>query len=137
MKRWGYMFHVPFFPTNTYEPFDQPVIEAEVLERDVIDEGVFKNLLRRGGRQLAIPAVESLELLLDHQTPVQVRLTMLAALTYLLCPADLIPDFLPVAGLSDDLTALTALLGLWSHHVNPEIRSRAQRRLDHWFPPSR
>ena len=127
---------MPFAPTNTNEPFDETVIEAEVIERDLIDNGVFRTLLRRSGRQLAIPAVEGLELLLD-QTPAQVRLTMLVALTYLVLPTDLIPDFLPVAGLSDDLTALTALLGLWSHHVTPEIRSRAQRRLDHWFPPSR
>ena len=54
------MLQVPFFPTNTSGHFDEPVIEADVLEREVIDEGVFKNLLRRGGRQLAIPAVESL-----------------------------------------------------------------------------
>ena len=131
------MFQVPFGPTNRSEPFDEQVIEADVLERELIDEGVFKKLLRRGGRRLAIPAVEGLELLLDQKTPAQVRLTMLAALTYVLMPADLIPDFLPVAGLSDDLAALTALLGLWMHHVTPEVRSRAQRRLDHWFPPSR
>ena len=61
---------------------------------------------------------------------------MLAALTYFVLPADLIHDFLPVAGLSDDLAALTVLLGVWSHHVTPEIRSRAQRRLNRWFPPS-
>ena len=61
---------------------------------------------------------------------------MLAALTYLVLPADLIPDFLPVAGLIDNLAALTALLVLWSHHVSPEIRSRPQRRLNRWFPPS-
>ena len=96
-----------------------------------------KKLLRRCGRRLAIPAVEGLELLLDHKTPAQMRLTMLAALRYFLMPADLIPDFLPVAGLSDDLAALTALLGLWRHHVTPKVCSRAQRRLDHWFPPSR
>ncbi len=131
------MLQMPYFPTNTSEPFDGPVIEPDVLEREVIDERVFKNLLRRGGLQLAIPAVEGLEPLLDHQTPFQVRLTMIAALTYILFPADLIPDCLPVPRLSDDLAALTALLGLWSHHVNPEIRSRAQRRLDLWFPPSR
>ena len=75
------MLQVPFFSTNTSEPCDEQVIEADVLEREVIDEGVFKNLLRRGGRQLALPAAEGFELLLDHQTPVQVRLTMLAALT--------------------------------------------------------
>ena len=130
------MLQMPFVSTSTSAPFDEQVIEAEVLERELIDEGVFRNLLRRGGLQLAMPAVEGLELLLDDQTPAQVRLTMLAALTYLVLPADLIPDFSPVAGLSDDLAALTALLGLWSHHVTPEIRSRAQRRLNRWFPPS-
>jgi hypothetical protein len=49
------MLQVPFFPTNTSEPFDEPVIEADVLEREVIDEGVFKKLLRRGGRRLGDP----------------------------------------------------------------------------------
>ena len=32
------MLQMPFFPTNTSESFDGPVIEADVLERDVIDE---------------------------------------------------------------------------------------------------
>ena len=63
---------------------------------------MFRNFLRRGGRQLAMPVVEGLELLLDHQTPAQVRLTMFAALTYFVLPADLIPDFLHISGLSDD-----------------------------------
>ena len=75
------MLQMPFFPTNTSESFDGPVIEADVLERDVIDEVVFKNLLRRGGRQLAIPAAEGIELLLYNPPPFTVRLTLLAALT--------------------------------------------------------
>ena len=70
------------------------MIEASVLERELINEGGVQKLQRRGGRRLAIPAVEGLELLLDHKTPAQVRLTMLAALSHVLMPADLIPDFL-------------------------------------------
>ena|GEM_PF-547036 len=127
----------PVAPTKRSELFDEQVIEADLLERELVSERVLKKLLHRDGPRLAIPAVESLELLLDHKTPAQVRITMLAALTHHLMPADLIPDFLPVAGLSDDLAALTALLGLWRHHVIPEARSRAQCRLDLWFPPSR
>ena len=59
---------------------------------------------------------------------------MLAALSYLLMPTALIPDLLPVAGFSDDLVALTAMVGLWSNHVTPAIRMRARRKLDRWFP---
>ncbi|BEV35678.1 DUF1232 domain-containing protein [Synechococcus sp. M16CYN] len=114
-----------------------PTIDADVVGSEIIDEGIFRNLLRRAGRQLAIPALEAMELLLGYDTPTQVRLTMLTALSYLLLPADLVPDILPVAGFSDDLVVLTTVIGLWNHHVTPEIRSRAQRRLNQWFPLSR
>jgi uncharacterized membrane protein YkvA (DUF1232 family) len=112
-------------------------IEAEVVGSAEIDEGLLWRLLRRAGRTVARPAIECLELVLDANTPLQVRLTMVAALTYLLFPLDLIPDFIPVAGYSDDLVAMTALLGLYRSHMSESVRARAQRRLDQWFPPVR
>jgi uncharacterized membrane protein YkvA (DUF1232 family) len=115
---------------------DDP-IDAQVLGSTEVDEGTLRRLLRRAGRTLARPAIECLELLVDGRTPPQVRLTMLAALTYLLVPLDLIPDFIPAAGFSDDLVALTALLGLCATHMSDDIRLRAQRKLDSWFPPGR
>lgn len=118
-------------------PTSIPSIDTDVLESTVVDEHLLFRLLRRAGRTLARPALECFELLLDGSTPHQVRLTMLAALTYLLMPLDLIPDFIPVAGFSDDLVAITALLGLYQRHLNADIRIRAQRRLDQWFPPGR
>lgn len=118
-------------------PAAEPILETEVLKGTVIDESLLLRLLKRAGRSIARPAVECFETLVDGETPHQVRLTMLAALTYLLLPLDLIPDFIPAAGFSDDLVALTALLGLCSRHVTPAIRERAQRRLDRWFPIGR
>jgi len=110
------------------------VFDVEVIDSSVVDEQLLLRLLRRGGRALARPAFECLELLLDANTPPQVRLTVLAALTYLLVPMDLLPDLLPAVGFSDDLVALTTLLGACWRHRTPEIRQRAQRRLDYWFP---
>lgn len=115
--------------------FHDPVVDAEVIDSSVIDEGSLRKLLRRAGRRIARPALEVLELLMDPATPSQARLTLLAALTYLVMPADLVPDFLPIAGFSDDLVALTAVIGLWRHHLTDDIRRRAQRKLDRWFPP--
>ena len=117
--------------------FTDSVFEADVIDSTVIDEGMFQRLLRRAGRTIAAPALEALEMVMDQATPPQARLTMLAALTYLLIPTDLIPDFLPIAGFSDDLVALTAVIGLCSKHITPEIRLRAQRKLDRWFPLGR
>jgi uncharacterized membrane protein YkvA (DUF1232 family) len=124
-------------PPPRAEPRSAETIEAEVLGSTEIDEGLLWKLLRRAGRSVARPAIECLELVLDAGTPFQVRLTMVAALTYLVFPLDLIPDFIPVAGFGDDMVALTALLGLCARHLTPEIKLRAQRRLDSWFPPTR
>lgn len=115
----------------------QPAISAEVLQEDLVQEGVLARLLRRAGRTIARPALECYEMLVDGATPHQARLTVLAALTYLMVPLDLIPDFLPAAGFSDDMVALTALLGLCSRHITPAIRTRAKDRLERWFPLSR
>ncbi|MFM8260018.1 MAG: YkvA family protein [Vulcanococcus sp.] len=121
----------------TVDSFQGEPVDAEVIGSSEVDEGALRRLLRRAGRGLARPAIECLELLLDGDTPPQVRVTMLAALTYLLVPLDLIPDFIPAAGFSDDLVALTALLGLCTSHMTDAIRLRAQRKLDRWFPPGR
>ena len=109
-------------------------LDVEVLESTVIDEQLLRRLLQRAGRLLVWPALECLELLLDPQTPPRVKLTVMAALTYLLVPLDLIPDLLPLAGFSDDLVALSTLLGTCWRHRTPAIQQRVQRRLDRWFP---
>jgi uncharacterized membrane protein YkvA (DUF1232 family) len=116
--------------------YSQPSIDPEVLPGVAVDENLLMRLVRRAGRTVARPALECFEMLLDGGTPHQARLTVLAALTYLLLPVDLIPDFLPAIGFGDDMVALTALLSLCGRHLTPEIRRRAQSRLDRWFPTS-
>ena len=121
---------------NGQSTIDAEVLDSTVVDEAVVDEALLVRLLRRAGRTIARPALECFEMLLDGATPHQARLSVLAALTYLLLPIDLIPDFIPAAGFSDDMVALTALLGLCGRHLTPAIKLRAQRRLDRWFPPT-
>ena len=113
---------------------NKEVFEVEVLESSVVDEGVLKKVLLRAGRAIAKPALEGFELIMDNSTPPQVRISIIGALTYLIVPVDLIPDFIPASGFSDDLVALTAVISLWQHHLTPEIKFRAKSKLDKWFP---
>ena len=113
---------------------NKEVFEAEVLESSVIEEGVLKKILLRAGRAIAQPALEGYELIMDNSTPPQVRISIIGALTYLIVPVDLIPDFIPATGFSDDLVALTAVISLWQHHITPEIKHRALYKLNKWFP---
>ena len=112
----------------------QEVYEAEVIDSSVIDESGLRKVLIRAGRVIAQPALEAFEMLLDPSTPPQARVSLLAALTYLIMPIDLVPDLIPVAGFSDDLVAITAVISLWSKNMTPEIRNRAKRKLDKWLP---
>ncbi len=109
-------------------------VEAEVIDSSVIDEGVLKKVLIQAGRIVAKPAIEALEMVLDNSTPTQARLTMLAGLTYLIFPIDVVPDLIPIVGFSDDLVALTAIISIWKRHMTPQIQIRAQQKLDKWLP---
>ena len=113
---------------------NEKVFEAEVLESSVIDEGHLKKILLIAGRAIAQPALEGFELMIDNSTPPKVRISIIGALTYLIVPIDLIPDFIPASGFSDDLVALTAVISLWQHHITPEMKFRAKCKLDKWFP---
>jgi len=110
------------------------VFEAEVLESSVIEESLLKKILLTAGKAIAQPALEGYELIMDNSTPSQVRISIIGALTYLIVPLDLIPDFIPASGFSDDLVALTAVISLWQHHITPEIKFRAKCKLDKLFP---
>ena len=113
---------------------NKEVFEAEVLESSVIEEGLLKKILLKAGRTIAQPALEGFELIIDNSTPPQVRISMIGALTYLIVPVDLIPDFIPASGFSDDLVALTAVISLWQKYITPEIKFRATCKLNKWFP---
>lgn len=51
-------------------------------------------------------------LLLDRETPILARVTLIVLVGYLALPFDLIPDFIPVVGQLDDLLIVTAAIAL-------------------------
>ena len=55
------------------------------------------------------------------------------ALGYFILPIDLVPDFLPVAGYTDDLAALVWAFWSVAKNVTPEIKAMAENKLHDWF----
>ena len=118
---------------NSYKS-NQKIYEAEVIESSTINSNIILKILIKAGRSIAKPALEVLEMAIDPLTPTNVRISLIASLAYLIMPLDLLPDFMPVVGFSDDFVALTAVLSIWSKYMTPAIRIRAEKKLNKLFP---
>ena len=119
---------------ENYRYNKEKIYDAEVLESSAVEENIIIKILIKAGRTIAKPSLEVLEMAIDPLTPSQVRISLMAALAYLIMPFDLFPDFMPLVGFIDDFVALTAVLSIWSKYMTPSIRTRAERKLNKLFP---
>ena len=58
---------------------------------------------------------------------------IIGALGYLISPLDVVPDAIPIAGLTDDLGVLIFVLKKVWTDVDPDIQAKARKRLSKWF----
>jgi uncharacterized membrane protein YkvA (DUF1232 family) len=65
----------------------------------------------------------------DRQTPTHVRVALVAALGYFVAPIDMLPDVLPIIGLTDDAAVLAASIKLVWDNIKPEHRDAARAAL--------
>jgi uncharacterized membrane protein YkvA (DUF1232 family) len=66
-------------------------------------------------------------------TPAWAKSTIIGALGYFILPVDIIPDILPIAGFSDDITALLAVVVAVALYVDEDIKTKAKAKLRIWF----
>ena len=95
--------------------------------------GKLKKLARKAGIKIVYAALLLYYVLRNPATPRADRTKILGALGYLILPADLIPDFLPVVGYTDDLAALMWALYSVAKNVTPEVKIMARQKLGEWF----
>jgi len=119
---------------NSYYDSKNKIYEAEVIESSNLETNPIVGILIKAGRTISKPALEVLEMAIDPLTPPKARVSLMAALAYLIMPFDLFPDFMPLIGFSDDFVALTAVLTIWSQYMTPAIQARVERKLDRLFP---
>lgn len=85
------------------------------------------------GRELVEKALTLYYAAQDKDTPLWARGIIVAALGYMIFPADAIPDFIPGVGYADDAGALAAAIGMVAIHIKPEHKERAKEKMRGWF----
>ena len=86
-----------------------------------------------GGYAAQIPFAEELltayYCAFDRNTPTHVRVALIGALLYFISPLDLIPDVLPIVGMTDDAAVVAGAIKLVWDQIKPEHRDAAREAL--------
>jgi uncharacterized membrane protein YkvA (DUF1232 family) len=69
----------------------------------------------------------------QSSTPKWAKSVIIGALGYFIFPLDFIPDFIPIAGFSDDLSALLAVIVAVALYIDEDTKSKAKTKLHIWF----
>lgn len=85
-----------------------------------------KHLASNVGSKVLYPALQLYYLLQAKDVPMKAKTLIVGALGYLILPTDIVPDFIPALGFTDDLTALMVVLRTLNKYLTPDINARAK-----------
>ena len=88
---------------------------------------------RKAGIKVTYAALLLYYVLKNPATSGKDRAKIICALGYFILPIDLIPDFIPIAGYTDDLAALTWGIYCVIKSITPEVKANAAAKLHEWF----
>ena len=94
-----------------------------------------KNTVVKLGEEVAIRLLMLYYLLISGKVPIKVRLLIVAALGYFVMPADVISDFIPALGFTDDVAFLTYAFNQASKYADNSIKKKAEEKLNSWLTP--
>lgn len=90
-------------------------------------------IAKRAGVKLVYAALILYYTLESDKVSRKDKAVIIGALGYLISPLDVIPDAIPIAGLSDDLAVLIYVLHKVWGDVSEEVKAKAKAKLVMWF----
>ena len=90
-------------------------------------------IAKRAGAKLVYAALILYYTLQSDKVSKADKAIIIGALGYMISPLDVIPDAIPIAGLTDDLAVLLYVLKKVWTGIDPEIVEQAKSKLTRWF----
>ena len=90
-------------------------------------------IAKRAGAKLVYSALILYYTLQSDKISTANKAMIIGALGYMISPLDVVPDAIPIAGLTDDLAVLLFVLKKVWTDIDPEIQEKAKSRLSKWF----
>lgn len=92
-----------------------------------------QRIAKRAGAKLVYVALILYYMIQSDKVSLKDKAIIIGALGYLISPLDVVPDAIPIAGLTDDLTVLLYALGKVWTSVDDEMKEQAHEKLSKWF----
>jgi uncharacterized membrane protein YkvA (DUF1232 family) len=93
---------------------------------------ISKDILKKSGEIVVKNILKLYYILVDKKTAIHDKLSIIAALTYLISPIDVIPDA-SVIGFTDDAALIAYLLNTLKKYLTSEIEQKAENKFNEWF----
>ncbi len=90
-------------------------------------------IAKMAGAKFVYAALVLFYTLQSDKISIKDKAMIVAALGYLISPVDVIPDAIPIIGLSDDLAVLIFVLKKVWGNVSEDIKEKAKSKLKKWF----
>ena len=92
-----------------------------------------KSKAKAAGLQLIYKAMQLYYATENPNCPTKVKAGIYAALGYFIAPFDLLPDFMPFGGYTDDLSAILLATMMAQAYIDDEVKEKARQKLGQIF----
>jgi uncharacterized membrane protein YkvA (DUF1232 family) len=100
-------------------------------QKDFVEK--ISRIAKRAGSKLVYASLILYYTLQSDKVSKADKAIIIGALGYMISPLDVIPDAIPIAGLTDDLAVLLYVLKKVWTGIDPEIIEKARELLSKWF----
>ncbi len=90
-------------------------------------------IAKRAGAKLVYAALILYYTLQSDKVSKKDKAMIIGALGYMISPLDVMPDAIPIVGLTDDLAVLLYVLKKVWTEIDPEIQEKSKEKLSKWF----
>ena len=105
--------------------------KEKFTKNDFIEK--IQRIAKRAGAKLVYAALILYYSIDSDKVSFKEKAIIIGALGYLITPLDIMPDAIPLAGLSDDLGVLIYVLRKVWDYVDDEAKQKAEDKLSQWF----
>jgi len=119
--------------------FNVEVLESNKYTESYSEESFFdkvKSTIKSAGLKLIYQALLLFYVTENPNCPMKIKAAIFAALGYFISPIDVIPDFTPIVGYSDDAGAIALAICLAQLYIDDEVKRKARNKIADIFGDS-